>query len=525
MKMIACSSCKAQIDPDSIFCKFCGVKINSSSQQCSHLLFPFRDDKYYHYVNNDMVVLIPAKYDFAFPFQGKYACVSSDNLWGCIDRDGKFIIPAIYEYPFFFNDNLTKVKKPGRGWAFINNMASEIANCDYVDAGNFHEGRAKVHSEEQGWGFINRFGTLTVPTIYREVIDFVDGLSKVNKNGLWGFINRFNEVVIPIKYHSLGDFSEGLCWFCNCDEVEFLDGFFDEDGEEQTFMRKFDFLTYGFINMTGIEVIPEKFTAVGSFKEGLACFSKAGNFNEFADNDAESDWGYINASGEVVISDIYQSASAFQDGVASVRKGGMYALINRLGLPITEFKYSHIGSFNNGMASAAIGVNLGYLDIRGHETVTFRFDTGSDFEQDGLCIISIDGKRGMVNRLNELVIPLKYDGLMPFSEGLAAFKLDNKWGFLNYNSEIVIRPLYDNVGYFKNGVVEVRYCTEWAFGIIPESGYLPHHLYDFDMSKEYFSSDIPYEPMLGYLNPRGIEFWKGDIERFSDEFDFEDYPF
>lgn len=118
---------------------------------------------------------------------------------------------------------------------------------------------------------------------------------------------------------------------------------------------------------------------------------------------------------------------------------------------------------------------------------TTRYDSFGGFGENEYAVVSKNGKFGVVNKNNELTVPLfyrdlgaisegmvsffdeyiglyglldvtngkmliepKYNEIMAFSDGLAAFLVeDGKWGFLNTDLEVVIEPRFINVNFFK----------------------------------------------------------------------------
>ncbi|WP_052597419.1 WG repeat-containing protein [Aureispira sp. CCB-QB1] len=115
------------------------------------------------------------------------------------------------------------------------------------------------------------------------------------------------------------------------------------------------------------------------------------------------------------------------------------------------------------------------------------YDSFDGFNEDGYAVVSKNGKYGVLNKNNELTVPLfyrdlgvisegtviffdehigmyglldatngemlvepKYLEMMRFSEGLAAFLTEEgKWGFMNRDLEVVIKPQFFNVNFFK----------------------------------------------------------------------------
>ena len=81
----------------------------------------------------------------------------------------------------------------------------------------------------------------------------------------------------------------------------------------------------------------------------------------------------------------------------------------------------------------------------------------SDFGEEAVACVSIDGKWGYVDSKGEFVIDPQFDDAADFSEGLARVKIGGtsrysdggKWGYINPKGEFVINPQFDEVGNFR----------------------------------------------------------------------------
>lgn len=99
---------------------------------------------------------------------------SVKSLYGLFHKDGKEIIPCMYDQIKFLNENLIVLQK------------------DNLEA------------------LYNYKGQALTDFIYMVFGDFKDGLAKVRKGNLFGFINENGKIVIPIKYDLCNDFNNGL---------------------------------------------------------------------------------------------------------------------------------------------------------------------------------------------------------------------------------------------------------------------------------------------------------------------------
>lgn len=238
-------------------------------------------------------------------------------------------------------------KKRGRGQS----------GYSYKD--DYHEGLAMVKLNGK-YGFIDESGALVISCKYNCAARFYDGLAGVELNSKWGFVDRSGDLVIPCKYDRVGCFSEGLC-----DVV--LNG------------------KYGFIDGTGALVIPCKYDLAFFFRNGLAKvvlnrttwgrISKAGKwYDEAGDHSEGLSWvklndkyGFVDKSGVEVIPCKYDDAWAFSDGLACVKLNDKYGFIDKSETLVIPCKYDYAGSFSGGRARVWLNGKKGYINKTGVE--------------------------------------------------------------------------------------------------------------------------------------------------------------
>lgn len=100
----------------------------------------------------------------------------------------------------------------------------------------------------------------------------------------------------------------------------------------------------------------------------------------------------------------------------------------------------------------------GFLDTLGKEAIPAVYDTVAYFDDGGCCTMVMKNKKvGMINRNNEPVIPIKYDGLyFPYNEKRLPVALNGKYGFLDETGAEIIPAIYEQAGRFENGKAQVQ---------------------------------------------------------------------
>lgn len=203
---------------------------------------------------------------------------------------------------------------------------------------------------------------------------------------------------------------------------------------------------YGFIDSKGNIVIEPIYKQASVFSEGLAAIQQI-------NSSGEAVYGYINAKGEIIIQPQYKTVSDFKDGVAWVKKDpnlrnqGMF--INKKGEIIYEVPF--------------------YIK---NSPIFFEFN-------DGLMPVNINNKWGYIDRTGEIVIALKYDFAIDFSEGLALVRTeDSLYGYINLTGEFVIEPKYQEASInFTDGHVLVKENDSDNFKLIDRNNKLISTIY------------------------------------------------
>jgi hypothetical protein len=401
--------------------------------------------------NSKGKMITPYKYDGAEDFSNNLALVMQNGKFGFINIEGFEQLPFIYTRASSFSDGLAYVEITtfkenyvvqdfGEGYFECDENVSRLyinSNGDVVfDLSDnyswypFSEGLARVYNKSfKKYGYINTIGEQTIAFEYEKAGDFKNGIALVAKNayaisghdGNFGFINKNGIEFIPTNFEYAKEFNEGLA------AIE-ING------------------KWGFINKSGKVIIQPKYGRAMSFSDGLAPVYLNRN------------WGYIDKNDEIIIPFIYDNAKPFKDGVAYVAKNSIYyGLINLKGQVVSEFMYTHLLDFTNGV-SLARNNNLekyGLINEKGKEVSKFKydwFDTIADTMwgapqelnfRDGLVCVKMNDKFGFLDYNGDEVIPLIYEEVDDFGVGFALVKLNGNSFSINKNGTILSMQTYN----------------------------------------------------------------------------------
>ena len=280
---------------------------------------------------------------------------------------------------------------------------------------------------------------------YTHIDAFRDGMARVQRGSYYGFIDVTGTEVVPLIYTTARDFHSGLALVTT---VEGVEGFIDKSGK-WVFTYKCEMHSY---------------SCNCYFSDGLMQFKR------------DEKYGFYNKTGAVAIPAIYESASHFMEGTAKVKVNGKMGIIGVDGSIIVPIKYDAIldfGSealFREGMAAVRLDNKWGFVDKTGKVVITPKYDEVGEFKE-GMAVVGKGDKKGVIDKTGkEIVAPDYYSTIYKFSEGLAVVIRDGKAGYIDKTGAVVIPLQYGVPGSFKNGLALVKTINGTPSFLIDKTG-------------------------------------------------------
>lgn len=250
------------------------------------------------------------KYNLSGKFdENGFANFMEGEYEGVVDRNGKVIVPAVYDQvSVFYDDKITRVKI-GDQYGFVDRKGNLVISPQFDSFEYFSEGIAFV--QEKGDGYTSFFSS----------------------NGKWGAINEEGNQVLPFVYEEGGAYKNGKA-------------IVKKDG------------AYMIIDKKGNVVeTPGNFKIIRNFANGFAHVSKNNKV------------GLLNEKWQVVVPAIYDTIEMMNiNGTASVALNGKWGLVDTTGKLVAPCKYNNIEAFN-GKALSAYSLNgkKGVISMQGKE--------------------------------------------------------------------------------------------------------------------------------------------------------------
>jgi len=152
--------------------------------------------------------LAAGQYDLIQDFSEGLGMVIKDRKIGFIDRNGREVIPMVFDTASVFKNGLAKVSQSGK-YGLVKNDGYYALTPEYDEINEFSEGFAVIKKDGK-YGFINSAGKIICSPKYDNAAKFSDGVLPVQTGGSWGLINTQAGEVLSAKYEAIGDFNDGL---------------------------------------------------------------------------------------------------------------------------------------------------------------------------------------------------------------------------------------------------------------------------------------------------------------------------
>lgn len=303
------------------------------------------------------ILVIEPIYSSARRFWGEESVVYKDGKWGVIDKDGRTVLPFVFDvmpkvinplnmqhrnYEVVYKGESISVnyrwKEPAAGRPAAPKppeiYLSDIFEVKYDEENLFSCGRAAVKRGDK-WGYIDEKRNEVIPLIYDYVFAFTKNGACIILNGKKGLIDKNGHVILKPIYDRFMDFTEGL-WFV---EQNKLWGMAD----------KYNRMVIPCLFSKIITISPEKKTAEVSYEGETITIDRNWTLAKF-----NSTWRtYRNGlkfgfrkggliTGERIYAKYDATTGHFYNGVVLVRLGDRWGMIDEEGDTVLPFVFEEV---------------------------------------------------------------------------------------------------------------------------------------------------------------------------------------
>jgi len=157
------------------------------------------------------------------------------------------------------------------------------------------------------------------------------------------------------------------------------------------------------------------------------------------------------------------------DAIFPININNVWGLMNQDGdiIAFPEFEWTDYGY--QGLARAVLDGKTGFVTGNGSWVIRPQYDYADRFVADDegrnrLAVVAVDGRWGMIDISDEIVLPLEFDGVLRFQDGMAAVEKNGLCGFVDRRGRITIDLQFKSVRSFHNGYAAVQMRDDrWGF--------------------------------------------------------------
>lgn len=320
----------------------------------------------------------------------------------------------------------------------------------------------------------------------------------VFERGKYGYINETGILIIPSQFEKASDFSEGLASV----SVNYRQGYIDEAGQF---------------------VIPAQFVTAEDFSDGLAVvqtYTSSGS--------PSGKWGYIDRAGQQVTPQQFDSASSFSDGLALVQVNGKWGYIDKTGQYVIEPRFSKGRNFSERVAAVETKTVLGqtawgFIDKTGRVIIQPQFQVGGDFAEGVVWVFKKDPKMKpmAINKQGKVVFIPSSEISIGFFEkasgGLWGFRETSssvRHGYMDTKGNVVIAPQFKSAREFSEGLAAVRpEGVPEVWGYIDTTGHMTiePQFHDAKSFHEGLARVVRQDGLSCYINTHGQVVWEPGV--------------
>lgn len=321
-------------------------------------------------------------------------------------------------------------------WGYIDFRGEVIAPFEYSYAKPFSCGMARVEKTNQNqYGFVNVRGEFITNEYLKGAQDFYDGLA-VTFNGEYGVVNKQGRLVVPYQPNIIYDYKDGMARVL------------------------VDRRKYGAYNINGQLAVPAIYSGMRDFSCGFAC-AQIG-----------SEHFYIRKNGTRLQPSALRGGEDFKDNIAIINEGSCF--MDSYG-NITDFyslsefgeSYCEFEDFSEGLAVVTScepegPTKKGYMNKLGKIIVPIEYDEAYAFKN-GMAKVAKDGQYGFINKDGRLIVNYIYDDATDFSDGFGIVKQNDKYGYINKQGNLIGPIIFDEAQPFAFGIAKVKLNDKIGF--------------------------------------------------------------
>tara|TARA_B110000503_G_scaffold143666_1_gene246804 strand:- start:14 stop:2128 length:2115 start_codon:yes stop_codon:yes gene_type:complete len=387
----------------------------------NELFLPFKKNGLWGFMNDSGTIKISAQFTFVESFSEGLALVGLEDKLGYIDKLGDVVVPFEFEEAYSFKNGIAIVGK-NQHFGVINRVNRSVVPFKYDFIEPFHSNIALAASE-LGYGFISSAGKELTSFDFSYATDFYEGYALVTKGGKMALLDTSFQVIIAFNYTKLSI------------------------PEDSIVIAKGDSL-FGLLNLKGDTVLDFQYKRIDDFSDELALIQKADQY------------GYVNKYGKISIPIMYTYSlpasiwGKFDKGFARFQRKGKFGVLNTKGQEVSPSIFENLKDYNlKGLFPVKKQEKWGYANGELQLKIKYIYNAAEAF-QSGCAIVKNDTAFGLIDQSTKWLIQPNYESIRRASDSIFIVKQE-KLGVLNRNEEIIVPLEYEEIQMMDEGLLKL----------------------------------------------------------------------
>ncbi|RFC53956.1 WG repeat-containing protein [Brumimicrobium aurantiacum] len=383
-------------------------------------LYQFIQNNKYGFMDERGNVVIKANFEYAGQFKNGLAVVIKEGNHGYINKDGELLIDYQYEEAMDFDQGRAVVVEKDK-YGMIDVSGTYVLNPEFEDIGSFNDGIAYVQSDS-GFQYYTLDGSLAFSTIFDEAFAHQDGKAKVRKGNESGYIGLDGSFIVSTTNGTLTHFKDSIYVHILRDSMN---------------------LMYA----NGTYLFENGFDQIGTLVNNRAIVERDGKF------------GFVNGKGEIVIPikhhvyPNYLQFSQFKNGHVILKRMNKYAMIDSVGNSVLPAIFKGIGTYGD-LIPVSKGDGWGYANSNVRLKIDYQYDYAFEFVN-GKAIVEKEGKVGLIDIENELIVPLEFESIKRLSDSILLVKKQGLYGLIGIDNSLMVEVSYHRISEYSPNLYQL----------------------------------------------------------------------
>ncbi|MCR9290674.1 MAG: WG repeat-containing protein [Bacteroidetes bacterium] len=337
----------------------------------------------------------------------QYFPIKKDKKWGLIDADGKIVLQPNYDAIGEFKSYGYAVMQRDGKVGMLNSQGEEVIEPKFDDLKVLDSTMIAVMTRRR-WVVVNLKGHVILNAGYERAKALNKAFLAYSINQKWGVVDiRGNSIIEP-----------------RFDDISIVKNQYFQTRNEEGL---------GLMTGTGQEILKPSNDEIQIYNSTLFFFKKGNH------------WGAVDQNGSLVLNPIYDRFAKISDDFLKLVYGENTSLFSiQNNKTLTNGGFDAYYPLTKDYVIVKKNRSLGLIDAHGNKLLPANFNEIQVYHEN-LFRVNFNGRWGIVDVTNTVVIPFEYDYIAPMKDGYCVVIQNRKMGLANFKGQVVVEPAFDRM--------------------------------------------------------------------------------